>query len=85
MPGCLLLSLSGQTMSSPRSFQLSPPPSVSTTLIHRPLSMMKHDEADGPSDIIAEMLKLADDEGVELVRQLTKTVFSRGVMPEDWE
>ena len=47
--------------------------------------MMKHDEAAGPSNIIAEMPKPADDEGVELVRQLTKAVFSRGVMPEDWE
>ena len=34
---------------------------------------------------IAEMLKAAGEEGVELARQLTETVFSCSVITSDWE
>ena len=37
------------------------------------------------SGIIAEMLKAAGEEGVELVRLLAETVFSSGDIPKDWE
>ena len=37
-----------------------------------------------PSGIIAEMLKAAGEEGVELARQLTEAVFSCGVILSDW-
>ena len=35
--------------------------------------------------IIAEMLKDADEEGVELARQLIEAVFSCSVITSDWE
>ena len=62
-----------------------PPASVSATLIHKALSKIKCSKAAGPSGIVAEMLKAAGEEGVELVRQLTKAVFSCCVIPSDWE
>ena len=48
-----------------------PPPSLSATLIHKALNKMSCSKAAGPSGIVAEMLKAAGEEGVELVRQLT--------------
>ena len=62
-----------------------PPPSVSAVLIRKALSKMKMGKAAGPSGIIAEMLKAAGEEGVELVRQLVEAVFRSGEIPKDWE
>jgi len=61
-----------------------PPPSVSAELVRNAIIKMKCGKAAGPSGIIAEMLKAAGDEGVELVRLLAKTVFSSGDIPKDW-
>ena len=58
-----------------------PTPNVSTILIHKALSKMICGKAAGPSGIVAEMQKAAG----ELVRQLTETVFSLGVIPSDWQ
>ena len=56
-------------------FQIAgPPPSVSVTQIHKASCKMNSDKDVGPSGIIAEMLKGADDEGVELERQLAEAV-----------
>ena len=44
---------------------------------------MKCSKAAGPSGIIAEMVKVAGEEGVKLARQLTEAVFSCGVIPSD--
>ena len=55
-----------------------PLPNVSVTLIHKALGKMKCSKSAG---IVAEMLKAAGEEGVELVRQLTKAVFSCGMIP----
>ena len=46
---------------------------------------MKCSKAAGPSGIVAEMLKAAGEEGVELTRQLTEAVFTCGVIPSDCE
>ena len=46
---------------------------------------MKCGKAAGTSGIIAEMLKAAGEEGVELVRLLAETVFSSRDIPKDWE
>ena len=61
------------------------PHSVSTTPIHKALNKIKRSKAAGPSGIVAEMLKAAGEEGVELARQLTEAVFSYSVIPTDWE
>ena len=62
-----------------------PPPSVPAALVKKAISQMKHGKAAGPSGIVAEMLKAAGDEGVELTRQLSEAVFSDGNIPADWE
>ena len=46
---------------------------------------MKCGKAAGPSGIIADMLKAAGEEGVQLVRKLAKALFSSGMIPVDWE
>ena len=46
---------------------------------------MKYGKAAGPSGIIAEMLKAAGEEGVELVRKPAEAIFSSGMIPVDWE
>ena len=60
-------------------------PSAFATLIRKALCKMKCSKAAGPSGIVAEMLKVAGEEGVELARKLTEAVFSCGVIPSDWE
>ena len=52
------------------------PPSVSTAQICKALSKTKCSKAAGLSDIVAEMLKAAGEEGVELARQLTEAVLA---------
>ena len=58
---------------------------MSAELVRKALIKMKCGKAAGPSGIIAEMLKAAGEEGVELVRLLAETVFSSGDIPKDWE
>ena len=58
---------------------------VFATLIHKPLSKMKCSEVAGPSGIVAENLKAAGEEGVELARQLIEVVSSSSLIPSDWK
>ena len=68
-----MLSLSGQAMSPLRSLQLPGLPlSVSMTMIFKALGKIKCSS----SVIIAEMLKAAGEEVVQLAKQLTGAVFS---------
>ena len=62
-----------------------PPPGVSKELVRKALSRMKSGKAAGPSGVLAEMLKAAGEEGIELTRDLVEEVFSTGVIPKDWE
>ena len=62
-----------------------PPPPITVDLIRKALGKMKGGKAAGPSGIIAEMLKAAGEEGIELLRRLTLAVFSSGEVPKDWE
>ena len=62
-----------------------PPPPITADLIRKALGKMKGGKAAGPSGIIAEMLKAAGEEGIEIVRELVEAVFSSGVIPEDWK
>ena len=62
-----------------------PTPRVSAILICKVLGKMKCTKATGFSGILAQMLKAADEEVVELLRQLTEAVFSSGETSADWE
>ena len=61
-----------------------PPPSVTKDLIRKALRKMKCGKAAGPSGIIAEMLKAANEVGIALLTELTEVVFCNGVIPKDW-
>ena len=62
-----------------------PPPSVRAALVRKAISKMKCGKAAGPSGILAEMLKAAGEERVELLRQLMEEIFCSGEIPADWE
>ena len=62
-----------------------PPPSVSAELIRKALGKMGLGKAAGPSGIVAEMLKAAGEDGVELARELVEAVLCSGVIPAEWE
>ncbi|XP_053374665.1 uncharacterized protein LOC128547046 [Mercenaria mercenaria] len=62
-----------------------PPPPVTMDIIRKALSKMKCGKAAGPSGIIAEMLKAAGEEGIDMLRKLAEVVFSSGVIPKDWQ
>ena len=55
-----------------------PPPGMSKELVRKALSRMKSGKAAGPSGDLAEMLKAAGEEGIELTRDLVEEVFSTG-------
>ena len=55
---------------------------VSASLISKALGKMKCGKSAGPSGVVAEMLKAAGDDGVELIRQLAEAVFSSGDIPK---
>ena len=62
-----------------------PPPPITVDRIRKALSKMKCGKAAGPSGIIAEMLKAAGEEGLEMLRQLAEVVFINGEIPKDWK
>ena len=62
-----------------------PPPSVCLTQIRKALSKMKCRNIAVPCGIVAEILKAAGEERVELARQLTEAVLSCSVTPSDWQ
>ena len=61
-----------------------PPPPVTKNLIRKALGKIKCGEAEGPSGIIAEMLKAAGGKGIDLLTGLTEKVFCNGVICRDW-
>ena len=61
------------------------PVRLQPSLIRKALSKMECGKSADPSGIIDEMLKAADEEGVELVRQLVDAVFSSSEIPADWK
>ena len=58
---------------------------MSAALVRKALIKMKCGKDVGRSGIVAEMLKAAGEEGVELLRLLAETVFSSTDIPKDWE
>ena len=46
---------------------------------------MKFHKAGGPSGIVAEMLAVSGEKGVDLLTSLTECVFSNGAIPTDWQ
>ena len=52
---------------------------------YHPCLEMKIAKATSPLVIIAEMLKTAVEEDIELLRELAEAVFSSGEILEDWE
>lgn len=62
-----------------------PSPRVTVELIRKALSKMKCGKAAGPSGVIAEMLKAAGEECIELLLELAVHVFRDGIIPKDWE
>ena len=62
----------------PSQFICDPDPQSTT-------QQMKCGKAVRHSGIIADMLKAAGEEGVELVRQMVEAVFSSGMIPVDKE
>ena len=75
-----MLNLNGRVTHSLRLLQSLVLLPVSAELVRKALIKMKCGKAVGPSGIIAEMLKAAGEEGVELVRLLAETVFSSGLL-----
>ena len=60
-------------------------PEVSRKILYRALSKVNCGKVAGPSGIVAVMLQAAGDLGVEIMKQLTETVFQNGVFSGDWE
>ena len=53
--------------------------------LYHPCLEMKIAKATSPLGIIAEMLKTAVEEDIELLRELAEAVFTSGEILEDWE
>ncbi|KAK4300947.1 hypothetical protein Pmani_026888 [Petrolisthes manimaculis] len=46
---------------------------------------MKKGKAEGPSGVVAEMLKASGETGIEMITNLTNQIVREGVIPEDWD
>ena len=46
---------------------------------------MKVSKAPGPSDIVVEMIRAADDMGASMIRDLAAAIIGNGKVPSDWE
>jgi hypothetical protein len=62
-----------------------PAPPVILDIICKALCKTKRGKAAGPSGVIVEILKASGEEGITMLRHLTKKTFSEGVTPTDCE
>ena len=45
---------------------------------------MKLGKAAGPSDVVAEMVKLSGDDGITWMKEIFNQVIHEGKIPDDW-
>lgn len=46
--------------------------------------MAKNKKAPGPDEICGEVLKLIDDENINVLMKLFNTVLDTGIFPDEW-
>ena len=62
-----------------------PPIPITTDMVKKAISKMKAGKAAGPSGIVVEMIRLAGDMGVSMIRDLAAAIIRGGKVPSDWE
>ena len=79
MKGFSTLNLTGTLIICP----MSNPIPISIDRVKKAISKMKSGEAAGPSGIVVEMIKAADDTGATMIRDLATAIVSHGKVPTD--
>ena len=54
-------------------------------MVKKGISQMKAGKAPGPSGIVVEMIRAADDMGASMIRDLAAEIICNGMVPSDWE
>ena len=54
-------------------------------MVKAAISKMKSGKAAGPSGIVVEMIKAADDTGATMIGDLATAIICDGKVPTDWE
>ena len=61
-----------------------PPIPITIDMVKKAISQMKAGKAPGPSGIVVEMIRAAD-EGASVIRDLAAAIIHDGKVPSDWE
>ena len=62
-----------------------PPIPITIDMVKKAISQMEAGKALGPSGIVVEMIRAADDMGASMVRDLAAAIIRDGKVPSDWE
>ena len=62
-----------------------PPIPVTIDMVKKAISQMKDGKAPGPSGIMVEMIRAADDMGASMIRDLAAAIIRDGKVPSDWK
>ena len=62
-----------------------PPIPITIDMVKKAISQMKAGKALGPSGIVVEMIRAADDMGASMIRDLAAAIVRDGKVPSDWE
>ena len=62
-----------------------PPIPITIDMVKKAISQMKAGKAPGPSGIMVEMIRAADDMGASMIRSLAVAIIRNGKVPSDWE
>ena len=54
-------------------------------MVKKAVSQMKTGKAPGPSGIVVEMIRAANDLGASMIRDLATAIIYDGKVPSDWE
>ena len=62
-----------------------PPIPITIDMVMKAITQMKAGKAPGPSAIVMEMIRAADDMGASMIRDLAAAIICDGKVPSDWE
>ena len=63
----------------------SAPILIDRSMVRKAVRKMKNGKAAGPSGIVSEMVKAAEEDSVDMISDLINQIIREGVVPEDWE